>query len=261
MERIPTLLWLMLMFVSLSATTALGQTGDDDPDGSASLADRPEGERGRRFGRPELFRGEFRPPQLPLMTALDADRDGEISPSEIENAAAALKSLDANEDGRLTRDELRPQFAFRPPDGARDRDVPPPDARRVERPDRPGPPEGHRREAEDRGPRGDGPPRPEAGPRPGFGGPGRLIDHVMKLDADDDDQLTQEEVLKLFATADQDANGFLTRRELEGAVRDYFREQFAEHGPPPHRPPYDGGGPRRGRGPERDRPDRPERPE
>ncbi len=55
-------------------------------------------------------RGGFGPPQFPLMTALDADQDGEISPAEIEGAAAALKKLDKNGDGKLVWDEVRPQF-------------------------------------------------------------------------------------------------------------------------------------------------------
>jgi Ca2+-binding EF-hand superfamily protein len=48
---------------------------------------------------------------LPIMIALDADKDGEISAKEIENAVAALKTLDKNEDGKLTEEELRPDFA------------------------------------------------------------------------------------------------------------------------------------------------------
>jgi EF hand len=39
---------------------------------------------------------------------LDADKDGEISASEIEAAATILKSLDRDGDGRLTRAELGP---------------------------------------------------------------------------------------------------------------------------------------------------------
>jgi hypothetical protein len=44
----------------------------------------------------------------PLMLALDADHDGALSVTEIKNAVASLKVLDANSDGKLTRDELRP---------------------------------------------------------------------------------------------------------------------------------------------------------
>lgn len=45
---------------------------------------------------------------MPVMVALDADKDGEISAAEIENAAKALKTLDKNGDGKLSADELRP---------------------------------------------------------------------------------------------------------------------------------------------------------
>ncbi len=47
---------------------------------------------------------------LPVLAALDADKNGEISAEEIDNAAAALKKLDKNGDGKLTEDELRPNF-------------------------------------------------------------------------------------------------------------------------------------------------------
>ncbi len=44
----------------------------------------------------------------PVLAALDADRDGEISAWEIEHAAASLKNLDRNHDGYLTAGELLP---------------------------------------------------------------------------------------------------------------------------------------------------------
>ena len=47
----------------------------------------------------------------PVLAALDADRDGEISAAEIANSPAALKSLDLNNDGRLTPYELLPNPA------------------------------------------------------------------------------------------------------------------------------------------------------
>jgi uncharacterized protein YuzE len=47
-------------------------------------------------------RPEFVPP---LIAALDADKDGTLSATEIANASAALKSLDKNGDGVLTPDE------------------------------------------------------------------------------------------------------------------------------------------------------------
>lgn len=59
-------------------------------------------------------------PKSPLLLALDADGNGELSAQEIANAPASLAALDANHDGQLTRDELRPL----PPEGAQD--LPPP---------------------------------------------------------------------------------------------------------------------------------------
>jgi len=54
----------------------------------------PEGGRGRS--------------QDPIILAIDRDGDGELSAREIANVADALKTLDANGDGRLSHDELRP---------------------------------------------------------------------------------------------------------------------------------------------------------
>ena len=48
-----------------------------------------------------------RPP--PLVAALDASRDGELSPDEIANSPSALAELDRNGDGMLTRKELLPR--------------------------------------------------------------------------------------------------------------------------------------------------------
>jgi hypothetical protein len=47
---------------------------------------------------------------FPIMAALDADGNGEISAEEIKAAPAALKKLDKNKDGKLTEAELRPTF-------------------------------------------------------------------------------------------------------------------------------------------------------
>jgi len=56
--------------------------------------------------------------QHPLVAALDADGDGTISAAEMERAGSALKTLDTNDDGRLTRDEMGPP-ARRPGDRRR----------------------------------------------------------------------------------------------------------------------------------------------
>jgi hypothetical protein len=44
----------------------------------------------------------------PVVTALDANKDGTLDATEIANASAALLTLDKNGDGQLTSDELMP---------------------------------------------------------------------------------------------------------------------------------------------------------
>lgn len=60
----------------------------------------------------------------PVVRALDADKNHEISAAEIAGAAAAIRTLDANKDGTVSADELRPA---RPAD-APERPAPPADA-------------------------------------------------------------------------------------------------------------------------------------
>ena len=45
---------------------------------------------------------------LPVVVALDANGDGELSTDEIEKAEEALAKLDKNGDGKLSGDEVRP---------------------------------------------------------------------------------------------------------------------------------------------------------
>ena len=52
--------------------------------------------------------GQRQRPASPMMTALDADKDGKLSAEEIANAAIALKTLDKNKDGVLDSSELAP---------------------------------------------------------------------------------------------------------------------------------------------------------
>lgn len=47
-------------------------------------------------------------PPPPIIGVLDANHDGVIDAEEIANAPKALLKLDANGDGKLTRDELQP---------------------------------------------------------------------------------------------------------------------------------------------------------
>jgi hypothetical protein len=70
--------------VALATTLASGQAQD---------ADRPEGRQR---------------PVHPVVAALDTNKDGVIDEQEIAAAPTALKSLDKNSDGKLTRDETAP---------------------------------------------------------------------------------------------------------------------------------------------------------
>ncbi len=83
--------------IKKSATSMTNPSADGRGDGR-------EGE-GRRGGR---GRGPGGPGRDPLAAALDADRDGAISAGEISAATNALRSLDANGDGQLTPEEVRP---------------------------------------------------------------------------------------------------------------------------------------------------------
>ena len=62
-------------------------------------------------------RGGGRPPMPAIIKALDVNHDGVIDSNEIANASAALKTLDKNGDGKLTRDEFMGPRPQRPPGG------------------------------------------------------------------------------------------------------------------------------------------------
>jgi len=88
------------------AVALLGYAAVGQPPGGQERQERGQRDRQTERGRPG--RGGFAVPGFPLMTALDADRDGEISAAEMKNAAAALQKLDKDGNGRLTRDEFGP---------------------------------------------------------------------------------------------------------------------------------------------------------
>ncbi|TWU32192.1 hypothetical protein [Novipirellula artificiosorum] len=198
-----TLFVATLLLVGTTTLVALAQPpggrgagGRGPGDGPGAGGPRDSGGRGPGGGGPELG---SRP--NPILEALDANGDHEISAEEIAGASAALKKLDKNSDGKLTREEMHPEL-----DG--DRSGPPREGNRAgEREMRPGGrPEGTegprmRRDEGARGPGGPGgPPNPE-----------QFVEHAMQFDADQDGKLSKVELLK-FAT------------------------EFAKHQPPGDRP-------------------------
>ena len=74
----------------------------------------------------------FARPPIPLLEALDADRDETISATEIQGAPDALQSLDRDQSGHISGEELVPDFARRPPgpQGPQDGSGPPAAGRR-----------------------------------------------------------------------------------------------------------------------------------
>lgn len=59
-------------------------------------------------------------PVHPVIAALDTNKDGDIDDKELAAATTALKTLDKNNDGKLTRDEITPprrNREGRPPGG------------------------------------------------------------------------------------------------------------------------------------------------
>lgn len=82
----------LVVLASLALATAL-------PAQSAAVAPAP--------ANPPSLHSNVRLPSGLLWAALDVNRDGELSPSEIENATVSLAGLDVNEDGWLSLDEFR----------------------------------------------------------------------------------------------------------------------------------------------------------
>ena len=161
------------------------QEGDRPREGG----DRPrEGREG--MGRGGMGRGEFGQgrmmARLPIMMALDADQDGEISAKEIDSAVASLKKLDKNGDGKITMDEMMPNF-------------------------------------EGMGPGGFGGPGGPGGGPGGFGGgmagnPQEIVTRLMEGDKDNDGYLSESELPErmrpMITRADTDGDKKVSREEL-----------------------------------------------
>jgi Ca2+-binding EF-hand superfamily protein len=138
-----------------------------------------ERERGPRDGfRPEGGMMRFNP----VLAALDADHDGVISAAELAKAPAALKALDKDGDGKLTMEEMRPNF----------------------------------------GPQGRGGPGGPGGPgAPGGADPEQMVKTLMAFDRNQDGKLAKDEVPErmqgIFARADANHDGLLTEDEIRKA--------------------------------------------
>ncbi|WP_417384753.1 EF-hand domain-containing protein [Gimesia sp.] len=118
--RMSRLLSVGAALFAISASTLVSAQppeGGDRP----GRGDNPEGrqrgdrDRGPREGGPRDGRGGpgGRPNfmlMLPIFITLDVNKDGELSKEEIENATVALQKLDKDKNGKLTEDELRPDF-------------------------------------------------------------------------------------------------------------------------------------------------------
>lgn len=165
---------------------------------AVSIAQPPEG--GPPEGRPsqggprgpgdtgETGRPAFGRFPNPLMQALDADRNGELSAEEIENAAVALKSLDKNSDGKLDNAEMRPNFEGMGPGGFGG---------------------------------GFGQPSGEGGRG---GNSEEMVNRLLAMDADKDGKLSKSEaperLQSMFARGDKNEDGFLDKEEILAMARE-----------------------------------------
>ena len=100
----------LILTMALSVSTCLVSAQDGNPrpggqrpPGHESGRGGPDGERGGPGG-PAMQR-----PMNPVLLAHDTNHDGVIDADEIEKASESLKTLDINSDGKITREELRPQ--------------------------------------------------------------------------------------------------------------------------------------------------------
>ncbi len=140
---------------------------------------------------------------LPLMEALDTDKDGQLSPEEIENAVASLKKLDKDNDGKLSQEEIG------------------------------WPPRG----------RGMGGPAGFGGGRGGVGGPGGpggfggrgpggpggfdVVERIMSNDKDGDGKVTKEELpefmQRMLERADTNKDGAIDQEEAKAMAESMGR--------------------------------------
>lgn len=208
------------MIFAVAITMCLAATVMAQPPGGQRGGER--GQRGGERGGPGGQRGGGdmgrMMQMMPVLAALDANKDGVISKSEINNAAAALRKLDKNGDGELDAEEMRPSR----PEGGRSRG---------------GAPEG--------GPGG------ERGGR--SAGAGGMMDRIMSQDKNQDGKLSKDEVdermLPMFDRLDANSDGSIDKSEIEAAAARMGGGRGGRGGPGgnqgggqrPQRPSFDGG--------------------
>ncbi len=219
-----------MMVFAVAMTMCLAATVMAQPPGGQRGGERggPGGERGGPGGQRGGERGQRgggdmgrMMQMMPVLAALDADKDGVISKSEINNAAAALRKLDKNGDGELDAEEMRPTRS----EGGRSRGGAP-----------------------------DGGPGGERGGR--SGGAGGMMDRIMSQDKNQDGKLSKDEVdermLPMFDRLDANSDGSIDKSEIEAAAARMGGSRGGRGGPGgpggnqgggqrPQRPSFDGG--------------------
>jgi len=213
--------------LAISASAALAQP----PDGEGAPAGNKDGGKGPKQGE--------RRPAPPLVAALDTDKDGTISATEIDQAPDSLKTLDKNHDGKITMDELRPPR----PDGQGGKGGP-----RDGGGERKGPRDGKKGSGQDAGPaakQGDAPDGQGKGGPQGdrqVGGKRPVPPLISVLDADGDGVISADEIAGAAVSLrklDKNGDGQLTPDE-------YRPEPPKRDGEQGNRPkgPRDGDGPK-----------------
>lgn len=169
------------------------------------------------------------PPRGQLFRALDTDEDGTISSGEIDGSTASLRTLDANSDGDLTKDELKIGPPPKPADGETDEAAPHPQGPPPEDAAPPKPEDGSEKPAP-----------PEGGARPPHGKP-PVPPLFAALDTDRDGKISSDELEaapKSLKSLDKNEDGELTDDELRPPLPP---QGDKPQGPPPGgKPPKDG---------------------
>ena len=177
-----TLIVISTIVMASNCEAFQGRPDRQGPPGEREAGPRggPRGERGGPGGGPSGERGG--PGEIPIIQALDADKDGKVSSEEMANAATALATLDKNGDGVLEMDEMMPARGGRGERGGR---------------------------------------RGQGGPRGGEGGSNGFVDRMMQNDTDGDGKVSADEARErmqgFFERLDSDKDGFLTKEEITEA--------------------------------------------